>query len=109
SAAAGRAGLRPARGPPRRRGSGPRSRGKETSFMPEPEGEDEDADQHRHRILVDEPGLHQAYHAGEPAHHARRAVHHEAVDHGLVAAAPEPLADAPRTADEQPRVQLVEA
>src|SRR5262245_42155119 len=81
--------------------------------MPEPPDDpahaDQDAEQHEEGIGIDQAGLDQADHAREPAHDARRAVHCQPVDHGLVAAAPETLAEAARAAGEEPGIQLVEA
>src|SRR5512134_2235533 len=75
----------------------------------EPEGEDHDPDQHAEGVLVDEAALEEPRYPGEPADDARRAVHHHAVDHRLVAGAPEAPAERPRAAGEEPRIKLVEA
>src|SRR5687767_7931240 len=75
----------------------------------EPESEDDHADQHAEGVLVDEAALEQAHHAREPPHQARAAVHDQAVDHGLVAGAPEALAEVARAGGEEPGVELVEA
>src|SRR5258706_10080322 len=67
------------------------------------------AEDHHEGVPVDQPALHQAHHAGEPAHQARGAVHHHAVDGHLVAALPQARADHARALREQPGVELVEA
>src|SRR5687767_6023564 len=61
-------------------------RGLELAQIEPEEGEEgEHAEDHRERVVVDEAGLEPAGHACEPADEARGAVHHDPVDHGLVA------------------------
>jgi len=47
------------------------------------------ADDHEKRVVIDESGLDQAHHAGEPPDEPRRAVHHQTVYHGDVTEAPQ--------------------
>src|SRR5690349_13491488 len=77
--------------------------------VPEPGEQPEDADDHREGVVVDVARLHAAGDAGEPAHEARGAVHHDPVDHGLVAPGPQARAQAARAAGEEPVVEVVEA
>src|SRR6185295_13432924 len=83
--------------------------------LPMPEAPDDpahaeqNAEQHEEGIGIHKAGLQQADHAREPAHDPRRAVHHQAVDHRLVAGAPETAPERARAAGKQPRIELIEA
>src|SRR5687768_9454733 len=77
--------------------------------QPEEGEEREHAEDHRERVVVDEAGLRPARDAGEPADESRRAVHHDPVDHRLVAPGPQARAELARATGEEPVVELVEA
>src|SRR5712671_4491036 len=57
--------------------------------QPEEREQREHAEDHGERVVVDVAGLGAARDAGEPADEARGAVHHDAVDDGLVAPGPQ--------------------
>src|SRR5258708_23856337 len=70
--------------------------------------EREHAEDHRERVRIDVARLHAPRDPREPAVPRPSAVHHDAVDDGLVAPGPQARADAARSAGEEPVVELVE-